>query len=342
MPAKTQLFAHPQSLLLSVVIVSYNTKELTLAAVQSVVATTNTSSLSTKELEILIVDNNSSDGSVTALERYAQRNHKHQITIIKNKTNLGFSKANNQAIKASRGEYIFLLNSDAKVTATALEQLLQTLTAHPPNQVTAVLERKKEALDNLGILSATLLNPDSSLQAQGGSLPTLISLAAHFLFLDDLPLVGRLLPSTQHTGKSSQKSISQKLKKVGWVAGTAVIIKRSVFLEIGLLDEAIFMYGEDVEFCLRAAQHHIDCAIDPRALVFHMKSASSSSAGAILGEVRGYQHIWKKHKPSWEYPLMRGILLLGGSLRWFLYRFFSKNKQKTNAYKQVVKLLLQS
>ncbi len=337
MAHKPSLFTHPESLLLSISIVSYNTRALTLQTITTVLAACAHSPELQKGTEIIVVDNNSNDGSLEALQELAAKEK--SVSVIANTTNAGFAKANNQAILASKGTFILLLNSDTEVAPDALQQLLTTMGATEKTMATALRDAHPNKLDNLGILSAALFNPDLSPQSQGGDLPTLTSLKNHFLFLDDLPFIGKLLPSTQHTGNNQHNQSTEQPTLMGWVAGTAMLVRRSVFAQIGLLDEAIFMYGEDMEFCLRAAKHHIDCAIDQKAHVIHLQSASSGSANALLGEIRGYLYIWSKHKPLWQYPFLKAILFVGCFVRWVVFGTIKKNTHKASIYTQAMKLL---
>lgn len=324
------------SCILSVCIVSYNTSLLTLDAVRSTVKDIQRSPYLKKRSEIIIVDNNSSDDSVSILTEY-KNTVAVPITIIKNKINTGFAKANNQAIKESQGKYILLLNSDTFVQPLTLEKMVLTF-EEVKDQSSANLSSYSSKLDRLGILSATLIDPDGSFQAQGGAYPSLLSLAVHMLFLDDIPILGQFLPSTQDRKSylSSSLDRSPSLHQKDWVAGTVMMIRKDLLNEIGVLDEDIFMYAEDMELCVRAKNHHWDIAIHPTAFVTHIKTASSSSAKAIEGEFKGYLFIWSKHKPIWQYQLVKVILTLGMMFRIVVFGTMGK-KDTTDLYKNVWK-----
>ncbi len=325
-----------QHMKLSIVIVSYSTADLTKAALESIFQTLKGTALA-KSTEVIVIDNNSKDDSVKMLRQIALQ-HPQQLRIITNPKNTGFARANNQGIKAAKGDYILLLNSDTIVQPGALEALVAQFESHPIQDSTSVLARTNGELDRLGLVSAQLLNRDMSIQPHGGSFPTLFSLANHWLMLDDIPIIGAWLPSTQHTGKRqivSEPSVSQELEIKDWVGATALLIRREVFDEIGVLDEAIFMYGEDVEFCLRAASHHWDCVIAPDAKVVHLGSASSTPINALKGEFLSYIYIWSKHKPLWQIPLVHVILRLGACLRWFLFGTMVKDPVKRDLYRSL-------
>jgi GT2 family glycosyltransferase len=330
-------------MLLSIIIVSYNTKELTIQALESVVQDLSSSKLLDQKSEIIVIDNNSEDDSVLAIKNLS-RNSPIPIAVIENPTNTGFAQANNFGVQRSKGKYILLLNSDVIVKIGALEKMVETMESIPLNESTAYISSRKGKLDRLGILAATLLNRDGTLQPQGGAVPTLLSVFTQMFFLDDLPIIGRLLPSAQHTGYNVRQSVQVTAEEAtpypqDWVGGTAMLVRRVVFDEIGLLDQNIFMYGEDVELCMRARAHHWDVAIHPGAHITHYGSASSSSKNAILGEFRGFIFIWAKHKPLWQMPFLKLILRMGCLLRIFLFSLLKK-KEKASIYMMAIKDVL--
>jgi GT2 family glycosyltransferase len=320
---------------LSILIVSYNTVKLTLETLDSVATDLTASTFQKKPLadqtEIIIVDNASSDNSVSEIEKWIAT-HKLKTLLIKNKDNVGFAKANNQAIAASTGEFVFLLNSDTIVKPNAIVHLLETFTQNPTDHTTAYVASHEGKLDRLGILAASLQNPDGSYQAQGGDLPNLLTLSTHLLFLDDIPVIGQFLPSTQHTGKRALKPRFTVVQK-GWVAATAVMVKRSLITEIGELDSNIFMYGEDMEWCVRAQAHHWDVAINHSAQIMHYGSASSHSSRAIIGELTAYTYIWAKHKPQWQRVFLKLLLIVGCGLRVLLFGTILKQPKRAEPYK---------
>lgn len=330
--------------ILSIIIISYNTAQLTTQAIQAVIDDLASNKTLQAQSKIIVVDNNSKDESVAKIKELQTANET-RIELILNKENLGFAKANNQGINKSKGEFVLLLNSDTQIKKGALKQLVKSFQEHPLEPSTAFLSSSKDKLDHLGILAATLLNQDNSHQPQGGSLPTLLSLAIMMFFIDDIPILGQLLPTVQETGRAArhkqflQHQITQKLYQKGWVAGTAMAIRREVINDIGLLDENIFMYGEDIEYCLRAKKKHWDIAIDPQAEVTHLGSASSSSAKAVVGEIKSYLYIWAKHKPHWQRRFAKMILYWGIILRIFIFKFIVKDEDRVKAYQEAENLL---
>ncbi|MCB9812826.1 MAG: glycosyltransferase family 2 protein [Pseudomonadales bacterium] len=325
-------------MLLSIIIVSYNTKDLTLQTIKSAISDVNNSKLLKNNAEIIVVDNNSTDDSIKALNNFKLKS-KFPLIILKQKQNLGFANANNLGLTKAKGKYIFFLNSDTIVRHSALETMVSRFEADK--------NRKGESIEKLGILAATLLNSDLTVQPQGGSFPTLTNLFFHMSMLDDLPIIGTLLPSTQDTGKNSKQlsrySLSNNLTtklnnliELDWVGGTAMMIPKTALNEFGTLDQNIFMYGEDMEICIRAKNHHYKVAIDPDAQIIHLKNQSSSSENAIRGEFAGYLFIFAKHKNKAQMEMLRVILQIGAILRIFIYSTIAKNKFKRTIYSKVL------
>ncbi len=320
-------------MLLSVIIVSHNTCHLTVGAVEAVYQDCLKTEILFKHkhlaAEVIVVDNASSDETVSKLAAWAKTHPSLPLLIIKNSTNLGFPKANNQAAGQARGQYLLLLNSDTILQNGALQSLLARINI--PGQ---------------DILAPVLLNSDGSTQLQGGDLPSFGSLTAQMLFLDDLPIMGKFFSSMQHTGRNreGQNMIDavEEFKQVGlplsirqgWVSGAALMISKYNYLTLGGLDEEIFMYGEDMEFCLRSRSHGLITAIVLGAKVLHFGSSSSSTTQAVLGEILGLKHIWKKHKTPLETFFAIAVIRLGVLLRWLIFGIIGTS-QKAAIYREV-------
>lgn len=324
------------------IIVSYNTKELTFDCLDSVARDLRRSVTLLPATEMIVIDNKSTDGSVEAIKQFAKENKDIKITLIENPKNTGFAAANNLGIAKAKGRYLLLLNSDTYVQAGALEQLVMSFEVLPQDNTSSVLSSEPRKLNRLGILAATLINKDGTYQPQGGGFPNLLSIMNHMLLLDDLPLIGKFLPSTQHTGHNgrgfslNEPIQSMELRQRDWVAGTAMMIHREVIDEIGNLDEHLFMYGEDVEFCMRARKHHWDIAEHPGARITHFRSQSSSKTNAIVGEFKGYYYIWSKHKPLWQEPFLKFFLQVGALLRKAIFGKIAGKADLADAYQQAL------
>ena len=287
---------------LSIIIVSYNTKDLLKNCLDSL------QKFGIKQSEIIVVDNASSDESVAMVKKSFSK-----VKIITNKKNTGFAVANNQGIKSSKGDYILLLNSDTLVKKGALSNLTSYIDSHP----------------NVGIASPKLLNADGTIQPAGGALPGLFNLITWFLFLDHLPYTSEFVDPYHQ----NQSQFYQKTRLTGWVPGTAMLIRSDVIKKIGVLDEKIFMYAEDIDFCLRAQKAGYDIGLVSNSEVVHLGQGSGSKEKALTGEISGLIYLDKKHKPFWQQLVLKLIIKKGALLRMLVFGTILANKPKYEIYK---------
>ncbi|MFH2061657.1 MAG: glycosyltransferase family 2 protein [Candidatus Beckwithbacteria bacterium] len=292
---------------LSIIIINYQTKKTTSNCLKTI--KTSTDKL-TKE--VIVVDNGSKDGSLEYL------NKKHPwVKIYSSGCNLGFAQGNNFGFKKSKGKYIWLLNSDTLLKKTTIQQLYDLVLAN-----------------NSDIASCQLLNPDGSTQPQGGFLPNLYRLIVWMLFIDDLPTVSWFFKPYQ------QRSLAffKKDQHPGWLGGTALMIKREIYQKLNGLDKKIFMYGEDVDFCLRAAQNGLKLDYFSTPKLTHLGQASGSSKGAILGEFKGLKYLYKKHYSPWQYFILKKLLKTGAFLRIVIFGIIFKDQTRKEIYQEAFKL----
>ena len=274
---------------LSIIIINYKTKKITADCLETI-----TKSRDNLTKEVIVVDNGSADGSFESLKAKFPQYH-----VLSSGGNLGFARGNNFGVDHAKGEYIWLLNSDTLIKPNTISTLMECVKSHDSQ-----------------LASCQLLNPDGSIQPQGGYLPDLWRLALWMLFIDDLPLIKSLIkPYHQNL-----KSFFQTDQYPGWLAGTALLIRRDVYEKLNGLDKNIFMYGEDVEFCLRAKQQgvRIDYFCQPQ--LTHLGQASGSSRGAILGEYQGLIYIYKKYFNCYQQLILKILLKLGAILRIIILR----------------------
>ena len=316
---------------LSIIIVSYNTCKLTLQTVTSLTKSIKSESPLANNYEIIVIDNDSHDQTIATLKAL----HLKQLKIVNSGENLGFGRANNLGFKYATGQLLLFLNSDTIVPAGSLEKMYTFYTQ--------TLEKERNKRKKLGLLSATLRNGDGSIQPQGGDLPNLATIATTMFFLDDLPILGRLLPSVQHTGRRFHPSArAVEFRRQGWVAGTAVMCERELWEEKGGWDPEIFMYGEDQELCYRLHQEHYYHGILETALITHLGSASSSSAFAILGEIRGYLYFFRKYHPRQQWEWLKLILWLAAWLRVTIFTLVRPDHQRADIYTQAIGVIEQA
>lgn len=285
--------------LLSINIVSFQTKDITLQCLRSIDKSVTlrwvTPSPST-DIEIVIVDNNSKDGSREAIATYVSPVGI-PIRVIHNRENIGFGKGHNVAARASRGEYLLLLNTDTILVKDALATLLTDfLTLNPPHAPYPSLPSFVQKGYKVHFAGPKLLNADFSPQPSCGpyySIPTIIG--ALFLRGDHWGLT-RYSPHTP--------------QQVDWVSGASLICKQSDFLELGGFDENIFMYMEEVELLYRARKKGMNVWCLPSAHVIHLGSASSNKTYPIYQVYRGFLYLYRTHHSALSYRMVQWLLVL--------------------------------
>jgi len=230
--------SHP---LLSIIIVSYNTKELLKQCVNSIIKSLANSPINElKNIEIIIVDNHSTDRTREYLLIF-KRSHLGKLKTIFNKENLGFAKANNQGIKVAEGKYILLLNSDTKIVPGALEKMI------------SFAQKRKDA----GIVAPKLLNKGGKTsQASCYKLPTIRGAINEYWF-------GKKGSYEKYLPRGGNPV------KVEAAIGAAMLIPKAVVDVVGLLDEKYFMYFEDLDYCRRVNKSGFMVYYLPQARIIH-------------------------------------------------------------------------
>ena len=267
---------------------------VTLSCLKSLVANTKK-----VNFEVILIDNASADGSIEKIQ--SSRLKIQNMKIVRNKKNLGFAKANNQGIKLAQGKYILLLNSDTLVTNNVIGEMAIWMDNNP----------------KVGIASCKLLNEDGSIQGTGGYFPTLPRVFS-WMTIEDIPFIDRLIkPFHPMRSKSFYKNFNfyKKEKELDWLTGAFLFIRRKVFDDIGSINEDYFMYTEDVDFCYRAKMAGWNVSYLPRWSITHFGGASSTKEFPIISEFEGIKLFYKKHYPSWQYPVLRLFLKTGSLLR---------------------------
>lgn len=261
--------------ILSIIIITYNTLQITKNCLESVYASLENSPY---PFEVIVVDNVSTDGSIDMLKRYEKQYS--NFTLIQNRENVGFARANNQAVKQAKGEYLLLLNSDTVVINRAIEQLLEY-----------TIQNK----DTAHFVGGKLLNEDQSPQASCGPFYTLpVIFAALFLRGDYWGLT---------------RSSPDQTTEVDWVSGACILTKKEYFNDLGGFDEKIFMYMDEIDLLYRAKQKNYRVFFCPKARFVHLGSASSGNRTyPILQVFRGFLYFYKKHHSPLAMLFLKGML----------------------------------
>jgi len=224
------------------------------------------------ETEIFVVDNNSLDGSTQMVKSLYPN-----VILLENTENVGFSKANNAAIRQSNGEFILLLNPDTVVQEDTFDILVDFLEAHP----------------DAGAVGCKVLNADGSLQlACRRATPTPTVMLPKILGLS------ALFPKSRILGRYNLTYLDEnEISEVDAVSGSCFMTRREVFEKVGYLDEDFFMYGEDLDWFYRMKSEGFKIYYVPTTKIIHYKGESTRAAGydAIKMFYKAQIQFVKKH-----------------------------------------------
>jgi GT2 family glycosyltransferase len=275
----------------SILIISYNTRELTLACLRSVYR--QTSGLA---FEVIVVDNDSKDGSADAVEAEFP-----QVRVIRQSENLGFARGNNLAAHVAIGQWLLLLNPDTEVYDNAIARLVQFAGAHPQG----------------GIYGGRTVFPDGSLNiASCWNRATPWSVFCQAVGLTSA-FRGTKLFDPEAIGSWKRDSIRQ----VDIVSGCFLLISRRLWSELGGLDEAFFMYGEEADLCLRARTLGYHPLITPSATIMHLVGASSKTrTDKLVLLLQAKVELIKRHWPVRWRRWGIGMMAVWAGSRALIYR----------------------
>jgi N-acetylglucosaminyl-diphospho-decaprenol L-rhamnosyltransferase len=271
----------------SVVIVNYRQGDLLLACLESVFRTADA-----LPVEVIVVDNASGDDTATVVAGRFPR-----VRLVLNDRNLGFARATNQGLALGTAPLCLWLNPDTVVQPGALQELVRFFHAHP----------------DAAAVGPRMIGPDGELQYSCRAFPTLgTGLFTRYSLLRRLwpgnPVSARyLLSGWDHAG----------VREVDWISGSCLLTSRDVLRRVGPLDEAYFLFNEDVDWCRRAADAGLRVYYDPAAVVVHHIGASKARLPAwlVVERHRGMFRYYRKHmrRSRWlDVPVAVGIAVRAG------------------------------
>jgi len=250
---------------LSIVVVNFNRRDRLCHCLSSV-----EKAASDVGMELLVVDNGSSDGSVEMV----RKEFPHAF-LFQQKTNVGFSRAVNSALRKAAGDYFLCLNNDTWLYPMSLDRLVAFMDRHP----------------QAGIVGGKVLNADGTLQLSARSFPTFST-----LFFNRTSLGTRLFPQNPFSRRYLLSDWGHgETRKVDWVSGAFLAIRRETCEAIGLLDERFFLFCEDVDWCLRASRAGYQVVYFPEAAVIHYLEHRPNASQAILAHHRSMYRFYQKH-----------------------------------------------
>ena len=258
---------------LSIIVVSYNTRDLTLGCIRSIYKETRDISF-----EVIVVDNASSDGSADALEAEFP-----SMRLVRSSSNDGFAAANNQAAEIASGSQLLLLNPDTIVLDGAVQKLVQF----------ARDNRNFAIFGGRTIFEDGSLNPESCWRR-----PTLWSTLCSATGLSSF-LRGSVLFDSESYGHWQRDSV----REVDIVSGCFFLISKKLWDELGGFDTEYFMYGEEADLCLRARHMGHKAVIFPGAVIVHHGGRSESVPGdKLVRLLRSKNLLIQRH---WRSPMAR-------------------------------------
>jgi GT2 family glycosyltransferase len=290
---------------ISVVVVSWNTRDMLLDCLASV-----RDALTGFRSEIIVVDNASSDGSAAAVaERYPE------VRVIVNSMNVGFAKANNIGIAHSQGKYLALINSDVIVQPNCIATLFHFMQSNP----------------RVGIAAPKILNPDLTLQESCRAFPSVWNTFCRTFALDTL------FPNLQlFSGQWMRSWSHDHVREVDVLSGCFWMMRHEAMAEVGGLDENFFMYAEDKDLCRRFSDAAWTIIYYPLASAIHFGGASSSRQPVrfYVEMQRANLRYWRKHHGRFGVVAFVVLTLIhqliriaGAAFVWLLYRPYRSRMQ---------------
>jgi N-acetylglucosaminyl-diphospho-decaprenol L-rhamnosyltransferase len=299
---------------LSIVVVSWNVRDLLHRCLASLAGAVRHLSC-----ETFVVDNASGDGSAGMV-----RSEFPQVHLVENTENLGFTRANNQAIVRAEGRYILLLNPDTEVLGDALEEMVSFMDANP----------------EAGVAGPQLVYADGSVQSSRRRFPDLKTLFVESTVLQRLFARSSIIKRYYVLDRPHDV-----VQDVDWVVGACLMTRRQAVEAAGLMDERFFMYSEEMDWCLRMKQKGWRVVYLPDARVMHHEARSSEQSPAA-------QHIYfqaskvayaGKHFGRWQAEVLRMFLLttyvyqmIEEGAKWLLGHRRALRAQRMAIYRQVV------
>lgn len=260
---------------LSIIIVNYKTRELLKKLLSSL--RINISNSLTHE--VFVVDNDSCDGSVEMVSKEFP-----DIQLIESKENLGFSKANNVAIKRATGEIVLLLNPDTLMI--------------PDNEFDKIIQRFRSD-EQIGIIGGSVFDVNLKQVSSFGHDPTPLTLILHFTLIGKV--LARLFPIIRKFRLANyNKSSFMREQEVDHINGCCFFIRRKMLEQIGMLDERYFMFLEETDYCLNARKANWKVKYIPLKTVIHFGQESTRQNRNEMSEqfLKSLKLFYEKHYPS--------------------------------------------
>jgi GT2 family glycosyltransferase len=286
----------------SIIVVAWNVRQFLYNCLKSVYDQTRGI-----DFEVIYVDNASEDGSVQMVAKEFP-----QVKIIENEKNEGFIKANNQGIEIAKGRYVLLLNSDTVVLDNATAKTVKFADEHPETAV----------------VGCKVLNPDRTLQRTCLLYPSALNvfLAATHLY--------RIFPKSRFFGREHMTWWDYNdVREVQAVCGCFSLARTEAIKQVGLMDEAYYVYGDDPDWCYRFRKHGWKVMFTPHAHIIHYGGQTTGKMkDKFLLQLFGAKLIFmRKHGSPMAFPFACLFIAMFFFLRipyWCAMAMLGKNKTR--------------
>ncbi len=264
---------------ISVIVVNWNTRQMLSQCLKSV-----RDNLQDLLIESFVVDNGSTDGSTEMV-----RNDFPEVNLIENIQNVGFAKANNQAIRLSVGRYILLLNSDAILTPMAIQKMVRLM----------------DSDQSIGIAGAQLVYPDGRPQGCHGPLPSFWS--------EVLGLYGFDRFRTVKVGRLDYT-------ETGEVGGACMLIRKKLLDLIGMLDENFFMFNEEFDLCNRCHKAGSKVVHVASATIIHVRGGSTNNTVRRIVQLYANKlRYFNKYFGQKAERRLKVMMIIAAKVKWLFY-----------------------
>jgi len=271
---------------IAAVVINWNTRDLLARCLESLRA----NAPAHRSLEIIVVDNGSTDGSAEYV-----RTDWPDVRLIANEKNEGYTRANNQAIRASTSPYLLLVNADAFVLPGCIDRLVERL----------------EADERAGVAAPRLVYGDGSWQRwTAGRAPSLVSAAAYFLFIE------RVLSAARRRSLYLAQDVRTAFQP-DWVSSACMLVRRAALDDVGLLNERFVAYMDDVDLCQRLRDGGRSVWYCPEAEAMHVMGGSTRrrTGRPSPAAMRSFNRYFRDRNGRAASLAMRGIEAAGFGAR---------------------------
>jgi len=311
---------------LSIIIISFNTRELTMKCLESVFKYTKG-----VKFEVIVVDNASTDKSASEIKR----KYRNKVEVVKNTENVGFGVANNQAMAVAQGRYFCLLNSDTVLIGNVYDRMIEWFDQNTFVPIRSSIRFRDHSFSlasiptgtvkrlPIGMIGCKLLNPDRSEQYSLGKFPWFFELLK-LLFFD----------------KFTRRSMPKKATEVDYVMGAFMLLKREVYERTSGFDPNIFLYVEELEWCFRVHEQGFAVVYWPEASIIHYGGQSSvrGRRDQIINIFRGYLFFYRKHCSKTQQKFATTLLKTKAYISIFVGKLIN-NRNLVLTYKEALQAI---